>query len=75
MITGIEIGGQLTTTTDVDNWPGDASGVQGPELMERMREHVERFHVQTLHDHVHAVRLNRRPFELKRTQDVSRATR
>lgn len=65
MITGIEIGGQLTTTTDVDNWPGDASGVQGPELMERMRQHVERFHVQTLHDHVHTVRLNRRPFELE----------
>jgi thioredoxin reductase (NADPH) len=65
MITGIEIGGQLTTTTDVDNWPGDATGVQGPELMERMRQHVERFHVRTLHDHVHTVRLNRRPFELE----------
>jgi thioredoxin reductase (NADPH) len=65
LITGIEIGGQLTTTTDVDNWPGDASGVQGPELMERMRQHVERFHVHALHDHVHTVRLNRRPFELE----------
>ena len=64
MITGIEIGGQLTTTTDVDNWPGDAAGVQGPELMERMKQHVERFQVKTVHDHVHTVRLNKRPFEL-----------
>ncbi len=64
MITGIEIGGQLTTTTDVDNWPGDADGVQGPELMDRMRKHVERFQVKTVHDHVHTVRLNKRPFEL-----------
>jgi thioredoxin reductase (NADPH) len=64
MITGIEIGGQLTTTTEVDNWPGDADGVQGPELMDRMRRHVERFQVKTVHDHVHTVRLNKRPFEL-----------
>jgi thioredoxin reductase (NADPH) len=64
MITGIEIGGQLTTTTDVDNWPGDAAGVQGPELMERMKQHVERFQVKTVHDHIHTVRLNKRPFEL-----------
>ena len=64
MITGIEIGGQLTTTTDVDNWPGDAAGVQGPELMERMKQHVERFQVKTVHDHIHTVRLNQRPFEL-----------
>jgi len=64
MITGIEIGGQLTTTTEVDNWPGDAMGVQGPALMDRMRQHVERFHVKTVHDHVHTVRLGERPFEL-----------
>lgn len=64
LISGIEIGGQLTTTTDVDNWPGDAEGVQGPELMERMRRHVERFQVKILHDHVHTVRLGSRPFEL-----------
>jgi thioredoxin reductase (NADPH) len=64
MITGIEIGGQLTTTTDVDNWPGDAAGVQGPQLMERMKQHVERFQVKTVHDHVHTVRLSKRPFEL-----------
>jgi len=64
MITGIEIGGQLTTTTDVDNWPGDAAGVQGPELMERMRRHVDRFQVKIVHDHIHTVRLAKRPFEL-----------
>jgi len=64
MITGIEVGGQLTTTTDVDNWPGDAIGVQGPELMERMRLHVERFQVKSVHDHIHTVRLGVRPFEL-----------
>ncbi len=64
MITGIEIGGQLTTTTDVDNWPGDADGVQGPELMERMKRHVERFQVDTIHDHIHSVKLGQRPFEL-----------
>ena len=64
MITGIEIGGQLTTTTEVDNWPGDADGVQGPELMDRMRRHIERFQVKTVHDHVHTVRLNKRPVEL-----------
>ena len=64
LITGIEIGGQLTTTTDVDNWPGDADGVQGPELMERMKRHVERFQVKTVHDHIHTVGLATRPFEL-----------
>ncbi len=64
LITGIEIGGQLTTTTDVDNWPGDAAGVQGPELMQRMQRHVERFQVKSVHDHVHTVRLDAHPFEL-----------
>ncbi len=64
LITGIEVGGQLTTTTEVDNWPGDAMGVQGPQLMDRMREHVERFHVKIVHDHVHTARLHARPFEL-----------
>jgi thioredoxin reductase (NADPH) len=54
----------LTTTTDVDNWPGDADGVQGPELMQRMRRHVERFQVNLVHDHVHTVRLDPRPFVL-----------
>ncbi|HET6472533.1 MAG TPA: FAD-dependent oxidoreductase, partial [Pseudomonadales bacterium] len=64
MITGVEVGGQLTTTTDVDNWPGDAMGVQGPELMDRMRQHVERFQVAMARDHIHTVRLGARPFEL-----------
>jgi thioredoxin reductase (NADPH) len=64
LITGVEVGGQLTTTTDVDNWPGDAHGLQGPALMERMRAHVERFDVKLVHDHVHTARLGKRPFEL-----------
>jgi thioredoxin reductase (NADPH) len=65
LISGIEIGGQLTTTTDVDNWPGDAGGVQGPELMGRMRQHVERFNVTILHDQVHTAHLDRRPMLLQ----------
>ncbi len=64
IITGIEIGGQMTTTTDVDNWPGDDAGVQGPELMERMKRHAERFGTQLIYDHVSAARLDRAPFEL-----------
>ncbi|WP_280550658.1 MULTISPECIES: thioredoxin-disulfide reductase [unclassified Halomonas] len=65
LITGIQAGGQLTTTTDVDNWPGDESGVQGPELMERMKRHAERFDTEVLFDHVHEVELRNRPFTLK----------
>ena len=65
MITGIEMGGQLTTTTDVDNWPGDAEGLQGPELMERMRRHAERFETEVIFDHVHQVDLGARPFRLQ----------
>lgn len=65
LITGIQAGGQLTTTTDVDNWPGDESGVQGPELMERMKRHAERFDTEVLFDHVHEVDLRNRPFTLK----------
>ncbi len=64
LITGIEPGGQLTTTTDVDNWPGDDAGVQGPELMERMRRHAERFGTTVLFDQIVAVDLDRRPFTL-----------
>src|SRR4051812_24499547 len=52
MIAGMEPGGQLTTTTDVDNWPGDVEGLQGPALMERMKEHVERFDTQIISDHI-----------------------
>lgn len=55
LITGIEIGGQMTTTTDVDNWPGDEEGVQGPELMERMKRHAERFGTRLIHDHIESV--------------------
>ena len=64
IVTGIEVGGQMTTTTDVDNWPGDNDGVQGPELMERMRLHAERFGTRLIYDHISAVRLADRPFRL-----------
>ncbi len=64
LITGIEQGGQLTTTTDVDNWPGDAEGVQGPELMQRMQKHAERFGTEILFDHIHTADLSQRPFTL-----------
>ena len=65
IITGVEVGGQMTTTTDVDNWPGDNNGVQGPELMDRMRDHAERFGTKLIYDHISAVDLGVRPFELK----------
>ncbi len=65
MITGLQQGGQLMTTTDVDNWPGDEKGVQGPDLMRRMAEHAERFETQMVFDHIHSVNLNERPFRLK----------
>ena len=65
LITGLEQGGQLMTTTDVDNWPGDVEGLQGPALMERMREHAERFHTRLVNDQIHTVQLNQRPFVLK----------
>ncbi|RYU60516.1 thioredoxin-disulfide reductase [Methylolobus aquaticus] len=64
LVTGIEMGGQLTTTTDVDNWPGDDAGVQGPELMERMRRHAERFNADIVFDHIHTAVLSERPFRL-----------
>ena len=64
IITGIEVGGQMTTTTDVDNWPGDNEGVQGPDLMERMRLHAERFGTRLIYDQVVAVELAQRPFQL-----------
>ncbi|WP_106478961.1 thioredoxin-disulfide reductase [Phytohalomonas tamaricis] len=65
LITGMEMGGQLTTTTEVDNWPGDDAGVQGPELMERMRRHAERFETEIVLDHIEEVELRQRPFTLK----------
>jgi len=64
VITGMVAGGQLTTTTDVDNWPGDVEGLQGPALMERMKEHAERFDTQVIFDHISAVDLSQRPFRL-----------
>jgi thioredoxin reductase (NADPH) len=64
LITGLEQGGQLTTTTDVDNWPGDNDGVQGPELMERMRKHAERFDTEIIFDHIHTADLSSPPFKL-----------
>jgi len=64
LITGLEVGGQMTTTTEVDNWPGDAQGVLGPELMERMKAHAERFDTELVHDHIHTAILNERPLRL-----------
>ena len=65
VITGMQQGGQLTITTDVDNWPGDAEGVQGPELMQRMLAHAERFDTEIIFDHIHTVDLNHHPFQLE----------
>lgn len=65
LITGVEQGGQLMTTTDVDNWPGDVEGLQGPALMERMRCHAQRFATQIVNDHIDAAHLCQRPFELQ----------
>jgi thioredoxin reductase (NADPH) len=64
LITGLEVGGQLTTTTEVDNWPGDVEGLMGPALMERMRKHAERFETTLIYDHIHTVDLKKRPFTL-----------
>ncbi len=64
VITGMQAGGQLTTTTEVDNWPGDVEGLQGPDLMERMRKHAERFDTQIIFDHIHTAKLDQRPFRL-----------
>jgi len=64
MITGMQQGGQLTTTTEVDNWPGDVDGVQGPDLMTRMLNHAERFATEIIFDHIHTADLSKRPFTL-----------
>ena len=64
LITGLEVGGQMTTTTDVDNWPGDVEGLQGPALMERMRAHAERFNTEIVHDTIVDADLKTRPFHL-----------
>jgi len=65
LITGVQAGGQLMTTTDVDNWPGDAHGLQGPALMERMKQHAERFATEIVGDHIQHADLGKRPFELR----------
>ncbi|WP_027157266.1 thioredoxin-disulfide reductase [Methylobacter luteus] len=72
IITGMQQGGQLTTTTEVDNWPGDVEGLQGPDLMERMRKHAERFDTEIIFDHIHTADLSARPFKL--TGDASSYT-
>ena len=64
IITGMQQGGQLTTTTEVDNWPGDVEGLQGPELMERMQKHAERFNTEIIFDHINSSDLSQRPFKL-----------
>lgn len=64
IVTGIEQGGQLMTTTDVDNWPGDIEGLQGPELMDRMLKHVQRYNTEVVNDHIHTADLSVRPFVL-----------
>ncbi len=64
IITGMQQGGQLTTTTEVDNWPGDVDGVQGPELMDRMLRHAQRFNTEVIFDHIHTADLTKRPFTL-----------
>ena len=68
LITGLEQGGQLMTTTDVDNWPGDVEHLQGPQLMERMRRHAERFNTEIVFDHINRVELDQRPFRLRGRQ-------
>ena len=65
LIAGLQLGGQLTTTTEVDNWPGDPEGLTGPALMERMQAHAERFGTEIVYDHINEVNLNVRPFVLK----------
>jgi thioredoxin reductase (NADPH) len=64
LVTGLQMGGQLTTTTEVDNWPGDVEGLMGPDLMERMKRHAERFNTEIIFDHIHTAHLQERPFRL-----------
>ena len=64
LITGMQAGGQLTTTTEVDNWPGDPEGLTGPALMQRMQEHAERFETEIIFDHIHTAQLQSKPFTL-----------
>ena len=70
MITGMQQGGQLTTTTEVENWPGDADDLTGPDLMVRMQKHAEKFDTEIIFDHIEEVDLENSPFPLKRQQRV-----
>ena len=71
IIAGMQEGGQLTTTTDVENWPGDSDGLQGPELMERMKTHAQEFDVEIINDHINEVSLTQKPFTLKGVNEYS----
>ncbi len=71
VIAGMQEGGQLTTTTDVENWPGDSDGLQGPELMERMKKHAQQFDVEVINDHINEVNLLNKPFTLKGTSEYT----
>ena len=71
IIAGMQEGGQLTTTTDVENWPGDSDGLQGPELMDRMKKHSQQFGVEIVNDHINEVDLSSKPFVLKGTNSYT----
>ena len=71
IIAGMQEGGQLTTTTDVENWPGDSDGLQGPELMIRMKRHVQEFGVDVINDHINSVELKDKPFKLSGTSNYT----
>ena len=71
IIAGMQEGGQLTTTTDVENWPGDSDGLQGPELMDRMKKHAQQFDVDVINDHINNVELKDRPFKLQGTSEYT----
>lgn len=71
IIAGMQEGGQLTTTTDVENWPGDSDGLQGPELMDRMKKHAQQFDVDVINDHINSVELKKRPFKLQGTSEYT----
>ena len=71
IIAGLQEGGQLTTTTDVENWPGDSDGLQGPELMDRMKKHAQQFDVAVINDHINKVELTNKPFKLIGTSEYS----
>ena len=71
IIAGMQEGGQLTTTTDVENWPGDSDGLQGPELMDRMKKHAQQFDVDVINDHINSVELKEKPFKLQGTSEYT----